>query len=72
MSLIVLSILTLTACSKCEPKIVYRDRPYEVKVPIKCVVPKTECDFNRTTNTEVISSLLECIIELKNNSEMCK
>ena len=58
-------LLTLTACSNKEIEFKYIDVPYEVKVPIKCVVPDMYCDFNRTTYTEVIDALLECTIDLK-------
>ena len=62
--------LITTAC--CDPKIEYVDRPVEVKIPVKCRVPDTYCDFNRTTDTEVMASMLECIIELRKASEICK
>jgi PBP1b-binding outer membrane lipoprotein LpoB len=70
-----LSLLVITlfsGCSSCEPKVEYVDRPYEVKVPIKCEMSEVHCDFNKTTYTEVISSLIECIIEQKQTIEMCK
>jgi hypothetical protein len=69
--LIVSSSLILTACN-CKPKIEYVKVPYEVKVPVKCKVPDTYCDFNQSTSTEVISSLLICIVDLKRNQEVCK
>jgi len=50
----------------------YVDKPYEVKVPVKCVVPDANCSFDRNTSTGVISSLLECIIKMKRNEEVCK
>ncbi|MEN4053763.1 hypothetical protein [Sulfurimonas sp. NWX79] len=50
----------------------YVDKPYEVKIPVKCVVPDANCSFDRNTSTEVISSLLECIIDMKRNEEVCK
>ena len=65
-------ILTITACSQNKPVVKYVDKPYEVKVPVKCIVPDTNCSFNRKTDTEVISSLLECIIKMKRNEEVCK
>jgi len=63
---------SLTACSSCEKEVVYVKKPVEVLVPTKCVVPDVNCSFNRNTHTEVISSLLECIIDLKKASEVCK
>ena len=72
MFLMLLSILILTSCSKCKPEIRYVDKPYEVKVPVKCIVPDANCSFNRKTDTEVISSMLECIINMKHNEEKCK
>jgi hypothetical protein len=64
-------LISFTGCT-CEPQIKYVDKPYEVKVPVKCIVPDTNCSFNRPTDTEVISSLLECIIDMKHNQEVCK
>jgi len=51
---------------------VYVKKPVEVLVPTKCIVPDVNCSFDRNTSTEVISSLLECIIDLKKASEICK
>jgi len=66
-------LLTLTACKDdCKPKIEYIDREVIVNVPVKCRVPKIKCNFNRETDTEVVASLLECITDLKRNSEVCK
>ena len=71
----ILSILSvtliITACSN-QPIIKYVDKPYEVNVPVKCVIPDSNCSFNRKTDTEVISSMLECIIDMKHNEEKCK
>lgn len=65
------AILILGACSV-KPEVKYVDKPYEVKVPVKCVVPDANCSFDRTTYTETISSMLECIIIMKHNAELCK
>jgi len=65
-------ILTLSSCSECKPDIIYIDKPYEVKIPVKCVVPDANCSFDRNTSTGVISSLVECIIDMKKNEEVCK
>ena len=67
-----LALLTFHACNSCEPKIERVSVPYEVKVVTKCNVPETYCDFNQSTSTEVIGSMLECIVNLKKNSEVCK
>lgn len=56
-------LLTLTACSNKE--LVYVDRPIYVKIPTKCDLTFINCDFNRESDSEVISSLIECIIDLK-------
>ena len=62
--------LTFQACST--TKTIYVDKPFEVKVPVKCIVPDVTCDFNQNTDTEVISSMLKCITDLKRASEVCK
>ncbi len=71
LSLIALSILTFQACSS-KQEVRYVDRPVAVNVPVKCVVPDAECDFNRTTYTGVVSSMMECIVNMKRNEEVCK
>lgn len=63
--------MIITACSS-KQEIKYVDKPYRVNIPVKCVVPDANCSFNRETDTEVISSLLECIIDMKRNEEVCK
>lgn len=63
-------ILSIVSCSTQE--IVYKDRYKEKLVPVKCEVPDVECDFNRSTNTEVVASMLECIVDLKKTIEVCK
>lgn len=71
--LIVFAILTLTACTNNpEPKPIYIYETVEVKVPVKCIVPDVNCSFDRPTDTEVISSLLECIIDFFKSVEVCK
>lgn len=68
--LIISGLFLFSGCSQKE--IVYVDREVEVKVPAKCIAPKVECDFNKTTDTEVIQSLLICIKDLKKSNEVCK
>ena len=70
--LIALSLSTLSSCSLCEPDVRYVEKPYRVNVPVKCVVQDANCSFNRNSDTEIVSSLLECIINMKNNEESCK
>ena len=67
---VILTIATFSGCAS-KPVVKYVDKPYEVKVPVKCIVPDANCTFDRETDTEVISSLLECIIEMKRNQEVC-
>ena len=61
----------LTSCADKE-KIVYVDRYKTVKVPVSCKTPDVSCDFNRTTYTEVVASMLECIVDLKRANEVCR
>jgi len=63
--------VTFSGCAV-KPVVKYVDKPYEVKVPVKCVVPDVNCTFDRETDTEVISALLECLIDQKRASEVCK
>ena len=70
--LTIFAILIIQGCNQPKPQIEYIDVPVEVKVPVKCVVPDVECSFNRATDTEVINSLVECIVDLKKASEVCR
>jgi hypothetical protein len=69
--LLLASVILITACCK-NPEVKYIDRPYEVSVPIKCIVPQANCNFNKKTDTEVINSLLECIVTMKHNQKVCE
>ena len=62
--------LLFSACSKKE--LVYVDRPVEVKVAVKCTIPETHCNFNKATDTEVITSLRTCIEDLRQSIKVCK
>lgn len=70
MLLMLFVLLLFSGCSTKE--VVYVDRPVEVKVPVKCIVPETHCNFDKGTDTEVITSLRTCIEDLKKASEVCK
>lgn len=58
--------------SGCAEKIVYVDRPIEVEIPQKCIIPDVHCNFNKETDTEVINAMLMCIEDFKKASEVCK
>ena len=70
--LMLCGVLIFQACSKPEPIIKYVDKPYEVKVPIKCIVPDANCTFKRDTYTEVLNAYVECITDMKKNEEVCR
>ena len=69
--LMLLGTLTLTSCSLCEKK-VYVKVPYTVEVPVKCIVPDADCSFDRNSSVEVITGLLECIVDMKYNMKVCQ
>lgn len=58
--------------SGCSEKIIYVDRPIEVKIPVQCKVPETHCNFNKQTDTEVIIALRTCIQDLTESIKVCK
>ena len=72
LSILCVSLIITTFNGCCKKEVKYVKEPYEVKVPIKCKVPTARCDFNRSTDTEVISALLECVIEMKQNEKVCQ
>lgn len=63
------AILLFSGCSE---KIIYVDRPIEVKIPVQCKVPETHCNFNKQTDTEVIIALRTCIQDLIESTKICK
>lgn len=70
-TLLIASVLLLfSGCA--QKQIVYVDRPVEVKIPVKCIIPITHCDFNKETDTEVITSLRTCVEDFRKNSEVCQ
>lgn len=68
--LIISGLFLFSGCSQKE--VVFVGREVEVKVPVKCITPKVECNFNQVTDTEVIQSLLVCIKDYKKSNEVCK
>lgn len=67
--LIVLALLGIS--TGCAEK-VYVDRPVEVKVPVKCVVPEVKCFPGKATYTEEIAEMRMCIERHKQAAEVCK
>ena len=69
-AIIMLMTLFIGCCPKVEPEIrtVYKTK--EVKVPVKCEVPKVICDFSGEGFTPTIK-LLECIKEQKEIIKRC-
>ena len=67
-------LLTLTVFSGCckEPEIQYVDKPVDVYIPVKCIVPDSNCSFMANTYTGVINRMRECIIDMKHNENVCK
>lgn len=68
-SLMIFAILLFNGCSE---KTLYVDRPIEVLIPTKCIIPETHCDFNKQTDTEVITTLRTCIEDLKKSILICQ
>ena len=70
-SKMLLMSLVLLSFSGCAEKIVYVDRPVEVKVPQKCVVPDVHCEFTGTY-TERVSKVEICIANFNKAIEVCR
>ena len=70
-SKMLLMSLVLLSFSGCADKIVYVDRPVEVKVPQKCVVPEVHCEFTGTY-TERVSKVEICIANFNKAIEVCR
>ena len=67
-----LMILGLLGISTGCTEKVYVDRPVEVKVPVKCVVPEVKCFPGKATYTEEIAEMRMCIERYKQATEVCK
>jgi hypothetical protein len=65
-----LMIFVLLVISGCSEK-VYVDRPVEVKVPVKCEVPKVICTAGQATYTEEIREMRLCIERYKQAAAVC-
>ena len=63
--------LVLLSFSGCAEKVVSVDRPVEVKVPQKCVVPEGHCEFTGTY-TERVSKVEICIANFNKAIEVCR
>ena len=63
--------LVLLSFSGCADKVVYVDRPVEVKVPQKCVTPAVHCEFTGTY-TERVRKAEMCITNFNKALEVCK
>ena len=70
-SKMLLMSLVLLGFSGCVEKIVYVDRPVEVKVPQKCITPVVHCEFTGTY-TERIRKAEMCITNFNKALEVCK
>lgn len=64
-------IFVVLGISGCAEK-VYIDRPVEVKIPVKCVVPEVKCYPGQDTYTGEIREMRLCIERHKEASEVCK
>ncbi len=71
--LILFALMVFSGCT-CSPVEVvkYVDRPYEVKVPVACVVPDVTCDANQTTYTGIVKEMRLCIERYKEATEVCR
>jgi len=65
-----LMIFVLLVISGCSEK-VYVDTPVEVKVPVKCEVPKVVCTAGQATYTEEIREMRLCIERYKQAVAVC-
>ena len=70
-SKMLLMSLVLLSFSGCAEKVIYVDRPVEIKVPQKCVVPDVHCEFTGTY-TERVSKVEICIANFNKAIEVCR
>ena len=71
--LILFALMVFSGCA-CSPVEVvkYVDRPYEVKVPVACVVPDVACDANQSTYTGIVKEMRLCIERYKEAVGVCR
>ena len=64
-----MSVALLTGCAE---KTVYVDRVVEVKVPVRCVVPKVECSKAGVNDAETLADIIRERDELREANKACK
>ena len=73
MLLVTSALMTFSGCSWCEKIVeVEIDRPVYIDVPVSCTIPDTNCSWTGVPTHEVSIKLMECIVNLKRASEVCK
>lgn len=69
--LFLISSVTIILSGCCEPQIKYVDRVKETKVPVKCVVPDTNCSW--TGNDSLLAAkMYACILQMKEDIKVCQ
>lgn len=60
--------------SGCTPKVEIRyvDRPVEYPVPVKCVIPKPDCNKYKDSNETVVFGLIQCIKDWNDAAKVCE
>lgn len=70
-SIVISILIMLTGCGTTTvTKPIIKTETVEVKVPVKCNIPKVECNLHGK-DFEVIGKMLECIVEQKRAIEVC-
>lgn len=66
MLLMLFVMLIFSACTK--TKVEYVDREVKVYVPIVATIPMVDCDFNKSSDADVVIELYRCLYDTR---EVC-
>ena len=72
---VLLTVSAIFLFSGCEWCIKRVEVPYEVKIPVKCIVPKPKkesCSLVGLNDVEVIVKLTECIFSYQDAAKVCQ
>lgn len=70
LSVVLMMFLSLTFNGCAEKQ--YITETKEVYIPTKCIVPEVKCDIQKTTYTEIVQDLVQCIVRHKEARKVCE
>lgn len=70
LSVVLMMLLSLTFNGCAEKQ--YITETKEVYIPTKCIIPEVKCDIQKTTYTEIVQDLVQCVVKHKEARKVCE